>query len=109
MAVRVFITGEIIDPMPMLRQRKVDEVNRQFRMTAADNLHRDQAHAQKRLWAATNDERLKGEADLRGMTVARLSAVILGKPDELAVREASRQVLLARIAACTTPQDLDAI
>jgi len=52
---------------------------------------------------------LKPEADLRGMTVEALSALILTKPDDLAEREAQRVTLKLRIRAAATPQELDSI
>lgn len=98
-----------LDPMPSLRKAKVDQINKAFSAIAALSLHQDQAHAQKREWAATLDDRLKPESDLRGTTVADLAALILTKPDDIAEREARRQRLLAAIAAAKTPTELDAI
>ncbi|SHJ69495.1 hypothetical protein SAMN05444159_1252 [Bradyrhizobium lablabi] len=100
---------DAIDPMPALRQAKVDAVNRSFNTVAAESLHRDQAHAQKRLWAATNDQRLAPEAELRGITVVELSAFILSKPDAAAAREMQRQTIMKRIDQARTPAELDAI
>ena len=96
-----------IDPMPALRTARKDRVNGAFNQTAGS--HVSQAHAQKRLWATTQDERLKPEADLRGITVAELSALILTKPDDLAERELHRQRLMLAIESAQTPQELDAI
>jgi hypothetical protein len=98
-----------LDPMPALRQARADAVNRSFNTVAADNLQRDQAHAQKRLWATTNDPRLAPEAGLRGITIAELSALILSKPDTAAEREMHRQTIMKRIDQAQTPADLDAI
>ena len=98
-----------LDPMPALRQAAEDRFDAAFNAMATQVAHVDAAHAQKRLWAATNDPRLKPEADLRGMTVEALSALILTKSDELAEREARRVALKLRIRAAATPQELDAI
>jgi hypothetical protein len=98
-----------VDPMPALRQAAEDSLDVAFNAMAAQAAHLDAAHAQKRQWAATKDPRLKPEADLRGMTVEDLAALILTKPDELGAREAQRVALKLRIRAATTPQELDAI
>jgi hypothetical protein len=98
-----------LDPMPALRQAAEDRFDAAFNAIAAQVSHVDAAHAQKRLWAATNDARLGPEANARGVTVEALAALILSKPDELAVREARRVALKLRIRAAATPQELDAI
>ena len=98
-----------LDPMPALRQAAEDRIDAAFNMMAAQVSHIDAAHAQKRAWAANLDPRLKPEADLRGVTVEALSALILSKPDDLAEREAQRVALKLRIRAAATPQELDAI
>lgn len=95
--------------MPAMRATKIDQVNAACNDMALQNAHRDVAHAQKRQWAATNDARLQPEADLRGLTVEELAALILSKPDEPAARELRRQTKLAAIAASKTPAELDAI
>jgi hypothetical protein len=97
------------DPMPAMRQAKKDRVNAGFAVTAAASLHVDQAHAQKRAWAEVNDQRLKPEADLRGISVADLAALILSKSDAVAARELRRQQIMMHIEAATTPQELDQI
>jgi hypothetical protein len=95
-----------IDPMVALRAARTDAVNRRFNDMAVANLQRDQAHAQKRQWAAGNDARLEPEAALRGISVATLSALILSKPDEAAERELERQRLLIKVWAAAKPVDL---
>lgn len=95
-----------VDPMPALRQARTDAVNRRFNDLAVLNLQRDQAHAQKRQWASTQDPRLAPEAALRGITVAALAELILSKSDNAAAREIERQRLLLKIAAGTKPCDL---
>jgi hypothetical protein len=102
-------TITINNPMLALRQAKVEAVNRSFNVIAAENLQRDLAHAQKRAWAAVEDQRLQAEADLRGITVAELSALILSKPDTAAERELRRQQVMALIDRAQTPPELDAI
>lgn len=97
------------DPMVALREQRKEKVNQSFNTISASNAHLDQAYNQKRQWAATQDERLKPEADLRGMTVAELAAVILSKPDLVAAREYERQQIMARIDAAATPAELDGI
>jgi hypothetical protein len=103
------VTLASLDPMPALRQAAEDRVDAAFNAMRAQVSHVEAAHAQKRLWAATCDPRLKPEADLRAMTVEQLAEVILTKPDELAAREARRIALKLRIRFAATPQDLDAI
>jgi hypothetical protein len=103
---RVSVT---IDPMPVLREAKKERVNAAFNDWAASTAHVDQAHAQKREWASARDPRLQAEADLRGMTLDQLAALILSKPDELAAREAKRIAVMLKIDRATTPAELEAI
>jgi hypothetical protein len=98
-----------LDPMPALRQALMDRIDAGFNAEGARLSHVERAHAEKRRWAEANDVRLKPEADLRGISVADLSALILSKPDELAEREARRMQIKQRIRDATTPQELDAI
>jgi hypothetical protein len=95
--------------MHLLRQAKKDRVNTAFNDLAARAAHVDQAHAQKREWARARDPRLQAEADLRGMTLDELAAMILTKPDELAEREAQRIAIMVKIDKATTPADLEVI
>jgi hypothetical protein len=96
--------------MPALRQAKVEAVNRGFNVMAAESLHRDHAHAQKWLAALTkNERRLAPEAQLRGITVAELAALILTKPDNIADRELRRQTIMMQIDRAQTPAELDAL
>ncbi len=83
------------------------EVNAAFNAKAQS--HVAMAHAQKRAWAATQDARLQPEAELRGISVAELAALILSKPDEVAERELQRQRIMLHIDAATTSAELDAI
>src|SRR5690349_16981201 len=83
------------------------EVNAAFDATARS--HVALAHAQKRAWAEAQDARLKPEADLRGISVAELAALILSKPDSVAERELQRQRIMMNIDAATTSAELDAI
>lgn len=94
-----------VDPMPAARQTRKDRVNAAFDSQAQS--HVSQAHAQKRAWAATEDDRLKPEADLRGITVAELSTLILSKPDLLAERELRRQKIMLAIESAQTPVEID--
>lgn len=96
-----------IDPMPALRAARKVQVNAAFDQMA--QAHVSQAHAQKRLLAATQDERLKPEADMRGITVAELSAIILAKPDDFAERELHRQKIMMAIEGAKTPAELDSL
>lgn len=95
----------MIDPMPAKRQARKDKVNAAFNALAAS--HVAQAHAAKRRWAETLDERLKPEADLRGITLEELAALILSKPDVFAERELERQKIMMAIEATQTPDELD--
>lgn len=97
------------DPMVELREQRKAKVNENFNAIATANAHLDAAYAQKRQWAETLDERLKPEADLRGITVAELAELILSKPDLVAAREYERQQIMARIDAAATPAELDGI
>lgn len=94
-----------IDPMPAARQAQKDRVNAAF--NAVSQSHVEMAHAQKRLWAETEDEKLKPEADLRGVSVSELASLILSKPDRLAERELERQKIMAAIEAARTIEDLE--
>jgi hypothetical protein len=98
-----------IDPMPVLRRAKADEVTVHFNQLAIASAHTDHAYAQKRLWAATRDARLEPEAALRGLSVDDLAALILAKPDKVQARELARVTLLTRIAVARTPGELNAI
>lgn len=98
-----------LDPMPALRRAAEARIDTFFNAQAAQAAHVDAAHAQKRLWAATADPRLKSEADLRGVTIDKLAADILGRPDDVATREIRRVALKLKIRAAVTPQDIDAI
>jgi hypothetical protein len=69
----------------------------------------DQAHRQKREWAANKDANLKAEADLRQISVDQLASLILSKPDATAQRELLRQQTMLRIDKAQTPEELDAI
>lgn len=97
------------NPMDALKLAKKDAVNTSFNTFASLNLHTDLAYSQKREWAKTQDERLKSEADLRGVTVEVLSAMILSKPDIRATREYRRQMVMIQIDQAQTPKDLDAV
>ena len=97
----------VLDPMPAARKARKDKVNAAFDTGA--QAHIAQAHAIKRAWAETQDERLRPEADLRGVTVAELAALILSKPDTFAARELHRQRIMLAIEAAQTPDELDNI
>ncbi len=104
-----------IDPMPALRAAAVDQVNGRFDDMSRTGLHRDQAHAYKRIAAAAvlagaaPADEFKAEADLRGLTPVALARIIASKPSNLAQRELARQKMLAAIDRATTPGDLDQI
>jgi hypothetical protein len=97
------------DPMPALREAKKERVNAAFNDWAASTAHVDQAHVQKREWASARDPRLQAEAELRGMSLDDLAALILSKTDELAAREAKRIAIMMKIDKATTPADLETI
>ncbi len=96
-----------LDPMPALKAERKLRVNDAFGKIG--NQHLDQAYAQKREWAKTEDERLSVEADLRGITTKELAKLILSKPDTIAVREEQRQRILAKIEKAKTPAELESI
>lgn len=110
-----------LDVMPALRRARVEAVNRSFNAIAAEQLHRDQAHAAKRAEASAivagvasadpfgpvaSDE-FAAEAALRNIAVIELAQLVLSKPNEAAQRELRRQQIMARIEAAATPADLD--
>jgi hypothetical protein len=99
----------VIDPMPALREVATLRVNEYFNTLAINNVHRDQAHAQKREWAKSGQlDKLAPEATLRGMQPNDFATVIASKSDAAADRELWRQTILLRIAAAQTPEELDA-
>lgn len=93
------------DPMPELRLSKKQSVNEGF--ATKGNAFIDVVYAQKRLWAETQDTRLQAEANLRGISIAALSAAILSKPDLMAEREFTRQKIMKAIDAAQTPPELE--
>lgn len=96
--------------MPALIAARKQKVNENFNTIAMQNAHREQAHAQKWIWAEKLDhDRLRPEAELRGITTTELASLILSKPDAAAERELQRQQIMQRIEAATTPDELDAI
>jgi aminopeptidase N len=97
-----------IDDMPKRRANAVAEVNRVFNELALQNAHRDQAHDRKREIASqianvTPPEAFAVEAEMRGISVEDLAALILSKFDARDMRELERQKLLSRIEAAKTP------
>lgn len=105
----------IIDPMPVLRQAKADEITMRFNKLAAGNAHTDAAYAHKRLVAAAvaagsaPTAELQAEACMRKMTALELARLILAKPNVVAQRELQRQELLARVTVALTPGELETI
>ncbi len=98
-----------LNPLAALRTNAKQKANDHFNLMARSNSHLDVAHAQKREWAKTEDERLSVEADLRGITTKELAKLILSKPDTVAVREEKRQRILAQIEKAKTPVELESI
>lgn len=104
-----------LDPMPGLRAAAEVQINCYFNRIAADNVHRDAAHAAKRTEAreiatgAVASAEFQAEADLRGLSAAEMAALILSKPNAAAARELHRQKVMARIATITTPAYLAAL
>lgn len=98
------------DLMSVLIAERKERVNKAFAQRATEDLHRDLAHAQKLQWAYSLDDRLQREANLRGISITQLRDMILAKAsDAIADREYQRQQIMARIEACRTPDELDAI
>ena len=99
---RVIISGS---PEVALRAKVAEDVNEAYNRLTSNNIHRDLAHAQKRLEAsniASGGEASKEfqvEADLMGISALELAAMILSKPNEAAARELERRKLLIKIAA----------
>lgn len=99
-------------PMDALRAAAVTKVNERYNAIAAQNVHRDAAHAAKRtvaaavLAGATAPAEFVSESTLRGVTAAALAADIASRPNEIAQRELARQTELLAIAAATTPDQL---
>jgi hypothetical protein len=105
----------VIDPMPALRDHTTHRVNMHFNRDAAANLHRDQSHALKRVYAAqiaaggAVPAEFEAEAGLRGLTSQALAELVLSKGNSLAERELDRQKILAKIAVATTPAELEVL
>jgi hypothetical protein len=93
-----------IDPLPMAKAARKAAVNEAF--NASSTSHLDAAYAQKRIWAEQDREKLRPEADLRGVTVDELAESILSKPDLLAVREMERQRFMKLIDEAKTTDEL---
>ncbi len=102
----------ISDPTPALLAEATRIVNERYNAIAAQNIHRDAAHAYKRTVAVAilaggeTPTEFAAEAKLRGMTPVALAADIAGRPNEAAQRELDRQRELIAIAAATKPADL---
>lgn len=105
------------DVMPAARADAERRLNEHFNRLASAELHRDQAHRQKRETAA---DVLSGEplpeahpfaqeAVLRGLTVQAFATDIANRPDNVQIREIVRQRLMLRIAAASTPAEIDGI
>jgi hypothetical protein len=100
--------------MPLFREAARNKVDLHFNELAKSNPHRDAARQSKRLaaqrlLAGQSVTSLDVEASLRGITSQDLAQLILSKPDELQERENARQQLFVKIAAASTPQELDGI
>lgn len=104
-----------IDPMPVLRRAKADEITLWFNSLAHSRLHVDAAYAHKRevakavMSGKTPTDEFQAEADMRNMHAGDLAQLVLSKPNVVAKRELYRQQLLSQVAAAKTPDDLNAI
>ncbi|ETR75922.1 hypothetical protein X566_20210 [Afipia sp. P52-10] len=106
-----------IDPMPALRVSATLKINADFNRRASETLHRDHAYRRKRevANAVLRGEQLEPkhafarEAEMRGVTLIDLAAIVAAKPDAIDEREARRQELLIAIDQAATPDELAAI
>lgn len=107
----------IADVMPMVRSAAEFRLNEHFNRIASHEIHRDQAHRQKREVAGRvlagevlpDDHPFAAEAALRSMSVQDFAAAVAAKPDNVQAREIARQRLMLRIADANTPADIDAV
>lgn len=99
------------DPMPAIRKAAMATVDGAFNHLALENLHRDHAHASKRVVAAagTVTPELAAEAEARGISPDDLATLILSKPDNQASRELARQKVMLSIERAATPAEIDGI
>lgn len=101
--------------MGAARAAVVVRVNDHFNVLASREVHRDQAHAAKRIVAtailAGGDApaEFAAEAEMRGITSKSLAEDIVSKPNEAALRELARQRLLLAIVAATTAEELKVV
>lgn len=102
----------VADPMPALRAAAVAKVNERYNYLAAQELHRDTAHAWKRAVAplviAGGDApaEFAAEAVMLGMSTMAFAEMIATKPNAAAQRELARQTELQAIAVATRPDQL---
>lgn len=107
--------GIMIDPMPGLRQQRIDNVNQAFATHVGNNVHRHLAHERKRQQAeaivngGTPGASFSAEADLRGLIPIDLAYLVLSKSSELDDIELKRQQILSKIQVAKTPEELMAV
>jgi hypothetical protein len=101
--------------LPAMRSAASVRIDAHFNRLAGENLHRDAAHAAKRVVAAGvlsgghATVEFKAEARLRQITLREFAALIASKPDQPAARELERQKLMRRLGEATTPSQVDRI
>lgn len=100
------------NPMPALRAIATGKVNERYNRLAAQNVHRDAAHAWKRsvapavLAGADAPAEFAAEASILGMSIDEFASLIARKPNEAAKRELDRQTELRAIALAERPDQL---
>lgn len=104
-----------LDPMPALREEATRRINERFAGIATANAHRDHVHARKRADAqivadgGAPSELLSAEAEMRGVAVHELAALIVSKPDTVAARELERQRIMLAVDRAASKDELAAL
>lgn len=106
----------VTDPLPVLKQAAVVQINAHFSQLAGTSLHTDHAHARKLetarrvLGGEDAPEPFVSEASRRGVTVVDLANTVIRKAnaagDSVLQREWARQEALLEVDAVTSPDEL---
>lgn len=106
-----------LDPMPALREVAETRANAHFNAVAAGSAQQDQEHKRKREIAQdvmenggqSVPEAFQAEANLMGLSVEELAAIIIGKPDAVIERGLQRRSLILSIRSATSPAQITAL
>lgn len=105
----------ILDPMPALRAKAVDEINMHFARRFAGmkhTVHLRKAEQARQALTGTIAPAFAAEADLRGMSIADFAHLVLAKAaedDGWDATELERQRALLAVEAAQTPGEIDDI